>query len=1069
MKKISRCLTLTLLAVGLMVLSACGGGGSSGSSSSSGGNTLRGTAATGAPIVAGTVTLKDSAGATATTTTDAKGNYSFDVNGKHFPLMLKVQPNTEGAAPLFSAALAWGTANSTPLTTLQVFEATGRTDPSPIYNSGDFSKIGKSSLDYGKSTVTTNFATQFAANGLDLTTHDPITTPMLANGIGMDAILDQTNVVINNGEASLTDLTGKCLNYGPANEVTFAIDGMHPADILGLFGIPPIAFSGVMEDEYIKKSLVGDVVHGMVCTPGIDQPRPIAPNFSNPNVMLSNVIWTRNPSLADTTAAVTMLKNQLEDAHTRNKLAVMRGGVAGPINVVAHSWGTVVAYIALTELARDGSVIDGSPINIATLITMGSPIQCMSGGCGVKSSTVQNNIPPAFVNVAIKKPSNVTTWKNFWSVGDAISGDIPVLNSDSQKPTYACITPPNSIDAIYILDCHNAYWQPPGTLGSVITQIRSLLKSSQADGSSAPITTPAPTSTTPATLPSTSALSVGSPYCDLSTPPGPAVKLTWSASDGAVNYRVFRNDSAIGVNLISSQLSFQNNLGLVAGQTYNYKVQAMNVNGTTWSNTVPVTIPTAVCSSVTPPPAQVSLAVTKNGTGSGTVSSNPAGISCGSSCSANFSGGSVTLTATAAADSTFAGWGGTCTGTGSCNVTMDANKTVTATFNTSSGTPPTSFTLSGTAQCSGSSPQISLSGWSSSGADTFDLYRNGLLYSSSNTGPTFLNTSVTAGTTYSYYVVAKNAYGSTTSNNTVSVTALTCGSTGSPPTSFTLSGSALCSGSSPQISLSGWGSSGADTFDLYRNGSLYSPSNTGPTFTNTSVTAGSTYSYYVVAKNAYGSTTSKTVSVTAQTCGSVGSPPASFTLSGSALCSGSSPQISLSGWGSSGFTTFDLYRDGSLLYPANTGPNFLNTSVTAGVTYSYSVTAKNASGSTSSNTVTVTAPSSCGGAAPLVVNGVASNYIGTGQKTIPLSGSGFNSLSQISWSCTMPNGTTCVSSPYVWSPGTARWSNLTISSDTAAIVYPTFLVATDSPGTYNWSVTFSGAGQSVTKYFTVTK
>ena len=77
------------------------------------------------------------------------------------------------------------------------------------------------------------------------------------------------------------------------------------------------------------------------------------------------------------------------------------------------------------------------------------------------------------------------------------------------------------------------------------------------------------------------------------------------------------------------------------------------------------------------------LTVTKSGAGSGTVSSSPAGISCGAACSGNFAGGTkVALTATPAAGSTFAGWSGACTGTGICTVTMDAAKTVTATFNT---------------------------------------------------------------------------------------------------------------------------------------------------------------------------------------------------------------------------------------------------------------------------------------------------------------------------------------------------------------------------------------------------
>jgi protein MpaA len=70
------------------------------------------------------------------------------------------------------------------------------------------------------------------------------------------------------------------------------------------------------------------------------------------------------------------------------------------------------------------------------------------------------------------------------------------------------------------------------------------------------------------------------------------------------------------------------------------------------------------------------------GTGSGTVTSSPAGIDCGSTCSAVFpSGTEVSLTATPASGSTFAGWSGAgCLGTGSCQVTMSAAESVTATF-----------------------------------------------------------------------------------------------------------------------------------------------------------------------------------------------------------------------------------------------------------------------------------------------------------------------------------------------------------------------------------------------------
>jgi len=77
------------------------------------------------------------------------------------------------------------------------------------------------------------------------------------------------------------------------------------------------------------------------------------------------------------------------------------------------------------------------------------------------------------------------------------------------------------------------------------------------------------------------------------------------------------------------------------------------------------------------------LAVTKSGEGSGLVTSSPVGITCGTDCSERYGvGTSVTLTATASTGSVFSGWGGACTGTGTCTIAL-ANlddKAVTASF-----------------------------------------------------------------------------------------------------------------------------------------------------------------------------------------------------------------------------------------------------------------------------------------------------------------------------------------------------------------------------------------------------
>ena len=112
-----------------------------------------------------------------------------------------------------------------------------------------------------------------------------------------------------------------------------------------------------------------------------------------------------------------------------------------------------------------------------------------------------------------------------------------------------------------------------------------------------------------------------------------------------------------------------------------YKVQASSSTCGTAESAV-LNIPPPAVNLVIKLPCPHNLTVTKEGSGTGTVTSSPAGIDCGSTCVQAFNAGtSMTLTATPAANSRFGGWSGSgCSGSANCSFTMRGDTTVTATF-----------------------------------------------------------------------------------------------------------------------------------------------------------------------------------------------------------------------------------------------------------------------------------------------------------------------------------------------------------------------------------------------------
>jgi hypothetical protein len=135
------------------------------------------------------------------------------------------------------------------------------------------------------------------------------------------------------------------------------------------------------------------------------------------------------------------------------------------------------------------------------------------------------------------------------------------------------------------------------------------------------------------------------------------------------------------------------------------------------------------------------IAVSKAGTGSGTVTSAPGGIDCGGTCTALFTGvgGAITLTATPAAGSTFAGWsgGGTpaCSGTGTCTIRSDNITEINL------GTFPGSST---------STPTINVTAMFTAASFNYSLGNSGnIVVPQGGMGSTTITATLTAGATQS--------------------------------------------------------------------------------------------------------------------------------------------------------------------------------------------------------------------------------------------------------------------------------------------------------------------------------
>lgn len=276
--------------------------------------------------------------------------------------------------------------------------------------------------------------------------------------------------------------------------------------------------------------------------------------------------------------------------------------------------------------------------------------------------------------------------------------------------------------------------------------------------------------------------------------------------------------------------------------------------------------------------------------------------------------------------------------------TIKSNTINTTAPSCNSATLPGAFALTTTSDCNGTASRVRLSWTAANNATAYDVYRDNVLVSSGITGFTFDNTTVVAGTSYSYHVTAKNTSGNINSNSQSQVAA-NC-SVSNVPGTPQLTLTASCNGAKGQIKLDWTTAANATAYDIYRNNVFYVTVRSGTSYTDNAITAGLVYSYYIRATNGSTGTNSGYQSVIAPNCSglTLPNPPA---LVAQASCSGGVTKIGLS-WGTdSHATAYDIYKNYQY-YATVTTNQYTDYTVTPNTVYLYYVEAKNDAGASDS-------------------------------------------------------------------------------------------------------------------------
>lgn len=159
-------------------------------------------------------------------------------------------------------------------------------------------------------------------------------------------------------------------------------------------------------------------------------------------------IWSND--IGDTDVVIPKLTDYLE------KYTQIKNQNGTSLMVLAHSWGTVLSYIAMYK--------NPSTISVDKFITLGSPLDAQSSILYIPISTFTNNVLHGNSITEVDNLPNVTQWHNYWADCDPISGPITAL-----------VNPPTmfnqQISTNDSYPCHLAYYEDSSVWTNILSDL----------------------------------------------------------------------------------------------------------------------------------------------------------------------------------------------------------------------------------------------------------------------------------------------------------------------------------------------------------------------------------------------------------------------------------------------------------------------------------------------------------------------------------------------------------------------------------------------------------------------